>query len=54
MLLIGAILLHLLGDGVFALLVTIIACVLVYALCLIIMHDPILSFIFSKEDTHAK
>ena len=54
MLLIGALLLHLLGDGVFALLITITACVLVYALCLIIMHDPILSFIFSKEDTHAK
>lgn len=54
MLLIGVLLLHLLGDGVFALLITIIACVLVYALCLIIMHDPILSFIFSKEDAHAK
>ncbi|MCI5856853.1 MAG: flippase [Agathobacter sp.] len=54
MLLIGGLLLHLLGDGVLALLIAIIACVLVYALCLIIMHDPILSFIFSKEDSYAK
>lgn len=54
MLLIGGLLLHLLGDGILALLIAIIACVLVYALCLIIMHDPILSFIFSKEDSYAK
>lgn len=54
MLFVGLLLLHTLGEGVLPLLITVVGCIFVYILCLFTTHDPILSLIFSKEDSYVK
>ena len=54
MLFVGLLLLHTLGEGVLPLLITVVVCIFVYTLCLFATHDPILSLIFSTEDSYVK
>lgn len=47
---IGIICLNLLDQSILALLITVLLCVFTYGLCLVVMHDPILTLVFSKDN----